>query len=395
MNLNKKLSDILDPNKIEVVKNPIEKAHGLPNECYLNNDYLEFEKEKIFKNNWTMIGVASSVPNPGDAKPFNLLGIPILIVRNKENEVKVFHNVCSHRGFKLVDQECKLKNVIRCPYHSWSYDFNGKLTVTPHIGGLGKHEVEGFDKNNSKLKEIKSNIWMDLIFININSNAKPFEDFIKPLEDRWSKFISKKDQKLIRHSTDNGYFNMTVNSNWKFAIENYCESYHLPWIHPELNKVSNISDHYHIEDENLNFSGQGSNKYSQQFDGNIKFKCFPNWPTELYEKSEYVSLYPNVMLGIHIDHFYAFWLEPISNNQTKEHFELYYVGDESASSDEFKDIREKNFAFWQEVMNEDVTAIEGMQKGRNSPAYNGGNFSPVMDTPTLMFHKWVATNLTK
>ena len=395
MNLNKKLSDILDPNKIEVVKNPIEKAHGLPNECYLNNDYLEFEKEKIFKNNWTMIGVASSVPNPGDAKPFNLLGIPILIVRNKENEVKVFHNVCSHRGFKLVDQECKLKNVIRCPYHSWSYDFNGKLTVTPHIGGLGKHEVEGFDKNNSNLKEIKSNIWMDLIFININSNAKPFEDFIKPLEDRWSKFISKKDQKLIRHSTDNGYFNMTVNSNWKFAIENYCESYHLPWIHPELNKVSNISDHYHIEDENLNFSGQGSNKYSQQFDGNIKFKCFPNWPTQLSEKSEYVSLYPNVMLGIHIDHFYAFWLEPISNNQTKEHFELYYVGDESASSDEFKDIREKNFAFWQEVMNEDVTAIEGMQNGRNSPAYNGGNFSPVMDTPTLMFHKWVATNLTK
>ena len=395
MNLNKKLSDILDPNKIEVVKNPIEKAHGLPNECYLNNDYLEFEKEKIFKNNWTMIGVASSVPNPGDAKPFNLLGIPILIVRNKENEVKVFHNVCSHRGFKLVDQECKLKNVIRCPYHSWSYDFNGKLTVTPHIGGLGEHEVEGFDKNNSNLKEIKSNIWMDLIFININSNAKPFEDFIKPLEDRWSKFISKKDQKLIRHSTDNGYFNMTVNSNWKFAIENYCESYHLPWIHPELNKVSNISDHYHIEDENLNFSGQGSNKYSQQFNGNIKFKCFPNWPTELSEKSEYVSLYPNVMLGIHIDHFYAFWLEPISNNQTKEHFELYYVGDESASSDEFKDIREKNFAFWQEVMNEDVTAIEGMQKGRNSPAYNGGNFSPVMDTPTLMFHKWVATNLTK
>ena len=395
MNLNKKLSDILDPNKIEVVKNPIEKAHGLPNECYLSDDYLEFEKEKVFKNNWTMIGVASSVTNPGDAKPFNLLGIPILIVRNKEKEVKVFHNVCSHRGFKLVDQECKLKNVIRCPYHSWSYDFNGKLTVTPHIGGLGKHDVEGFEKNNSNLKEIKSKVWMDLIFININSNAKPFEDFIKPLEDRWSKFISKKDQQLIRHSTDNGYFNMTVYSNWKFAIENYCESYHLPWIHPELNKVSNISDHYHIEDENLNFSGQGSNKYSQQFDGNIKFKCFPNWPTELSEKSEYVSLYPNVMLGIHIDHFYAFWLEPISNNQTKEHFELYYVGDESASSDEFKDIREKNFAFWQEVMNEDVTAIEGMQNGRNSPAYNGGNFSPVMDTPTLMFHKWVATNLTK
>jgi choline monooxygenase len=342
-----------------------------------------------------MIGVASSVPNPGDVKPFNLLGIPILIIRNKDNEVKVFHNVCSHRGFKLIDKECKLKNVLRCPYHYWSYDFNGNLVATPHIGGLGKHDVKGFDKNKSNLKEINSYIWMDLIFININSNAQSFKEFIKPLENRWSKFIKKEDQELIRHSTDNGYFNMNVNSNWKFAIENYCESYHLPSIHPELNKISNISDHYHIEDKNLSFSGQGSNKYSQQFEGNVKFNCFPNWPTNLYQKAEYVSLYPNVMIGIHVDHFYAFWLEPISNNKTKEHFELYYVGEESASSEEYKEIRRKNFEFWKDVMNEDVIAIEGMQKGRSSPVYNGGNFSPIMDTPTLMFHKWVATNLTR
>ena len=394
MKFNKKLSDIVDINKIEVVKNPIEKAHGLPNECYLSDDYLEFEKEKIFQNNWTMIGVASSVPNPGDAKPFSLLGIPTIIIRTKDNKVKVFHNVCSHRGFQLIDKYCKLKNVLRCPYHNWSYDFSGKLVATPNIGGFGKHHLEEFDKDKSNLKEIKSQVWMDLIFININSNAKPFREFIKPLENRWSKFIKKEDQQLIKHSIDNGYFNMEVNSNWKFAIENYCESYHLPMIHPELNKVSNITDHYNIEDNDLSFSGQGSNKYSQQFEGNVKFNCFPNWSSNLYQKAEYVSLYPNVMLGIHVDHFYAFWLEPISNNQTKEHFELYYVGEESAYSEEHKEIRKKNFLFWQEVMNEDVKAVEGMQKGRASPSYNGGNFSAVMDTPTHMFHKWIANNLT-
>ena len=328
-------------------------------------------------------------------KPIDLLGIPLLIVRTKNKEIKVFHNICSHRGVKLVKEAGKIRNVMRCSYHSWSYDLEGKLVATPHIGGMNIHQTPEFDKSKSNLKEIRSYIWLDLIMININNNEISFEDYISPLSQRWEKFWPLKDRDLIYHANDYGYFKLDAKCNWKFAIENYCESYHLPWIHPELNKVSNISDHYHIEDENLNFSGQGSNKYSQQFDGNIKFKCFPNWPTELSEKSEYVSLYPNVMLGIHIDHFYAFWLEPISNNQTKEHFELYYVGDESASSDEFKDIREKNFAFWQEVMNEDVTAIEGMQNGRNSPAYNGGNFSPVMDTPTLMFHKWVATNLTK
>jgi choline monooxygenase len=389
------LSRIVDLDKVEAAKNSIDRANGLPNECYINDDYFKIERERVFFNNWVVIGVSSSVPEVGDAKPFNLMGIPLLILRDKKNKIRVFHNVCSHRGMILVNEECKLKNTIRCPYHSWSYNFNGELIATPHIGGMNIHEAEGFIKSKSNLKEVSTHVWMDLIFINIHKNKKNFEECIHPLEQQWSKFISKEDQKLIRHAKDFGYFNMEVQSNWKLAIENYCESYHLPWVHPELNRVSNLKDHYHIEDISETFSGQGSNKYSQQFDGNKKLSTFPNWPNDLYQNSEYVSLFPNVMLGIHVDHFYAFWLEPLSNNITREHFEMYYVGDESASSDEYKEIRKKNFAFWQEVMNEDVGAIEGMQKGRSSPVYNGGNFSPIMDTPTLMFHKWVATNLTK
>jgi choline monooxygenase len=389
------LSRIVDLDKIESTKDSINEANGLPNECYLNDEYFKIERERVFFNNWIVVGVSSSVPEIGDAKPFDLMGVPLLILRDKNNKIRVFHNVCSHRGMILVNEECKLRNTIRCPYHSWSYNFDGELVATPHVGGMNIHEADGFIKSKSNLKEVSTHVWMDLIFININKNKKNFEESIHPLEQQWSKFISKEDQKLIRHAKDFGYFNMEVQSNWKLAIENYCESYHLPWVHPELNRVSNLKDHYHIEDISETFSGQGSNKYSQQFDGNKKLSTFPNWPNDLYQNSEYVSLFPNVMLGIHVDHFYAFWLEPLSNKNTREHFEMYYVGDESASSDEYKEIRKKNFAFWQEVMNEDVAAIEGMQKGRSSPVYNGGNFSPVMDTPTLMFHKWVAINLTK
>ena len=389
------LSKIVDLKKIDAVKKPISEANGLPNECYTNEDYIKYERDTILSNNWTVIGSASSVPEIGDVKPYNLLGIPLIIIRDKDNLVKVFHNVCSHRGYKLISKPCKLKNVIRCPYHSWSYDFSGELIATPHIGGMNKHEVDSFVKSKSNLKEVRSKIWMDLVFINLSNTAKDFEKCVKPLENRWLKFITKEDQSLIRHAKDFGYFNMEVNSNWKLAIENYCESYHLPWVHPELNKVSNIKDHYHIEDHEETFSGQGSNKYTQQFDGNKKFKIFPNWPNEICQNSEYISFFPNVMLGIHIDHFYAFWLEPLANNKTREHFEMYYVGKESAESKDFKDMREKNFKFWQEVMNEDINAIEGMQAGRSSPVYNGGNFSPVMDTSTLFFHRWIANKLTK
>ena len=113
----------------------------------------------------------------------------------------------------------------------------------------------------------------------------------------------------------------------------------------------------------------------------------------LSKNSEYIALFPNVMIGLHIDHFYAFWLEPISVDETKENLAMYYVGENSANGKKFESMRKENVKFWEDVMSEDIKAIEGMQEGRNSPVYNGGNFSPVMDNPTHQFHKWVANNL--
>ncbi len=340
------LSEVLDIKKIEAVNKPIEKAQGLPNECYTSEKYMMIERERVFQDKWTVIGIGSSVPNPGDALPYNLLGIPLIILRDKERKIRVFHNVCSHRGHKLLDKPCSLKNLLRCPYHSWSYDLEGKLVATPHIGGLNIHESEKFEKSKSNLKEVRSKIWMDIIFININNNEIEFDEYVRPLEDRWLKFISKDDQNSLIYSRDYGYFNLDVKSNWKFAIENYCESYHLPWIHPELNKVSNISDHYHIQGLPNRYAGQGSNKYEQPLKGNKSFANFSNWPKEFSKNSEYIALFPNVMIGLHIDHFYVFWLEPISVNETKEHLAMYYVGEESANGKEFENMRKENSRFW-------------------------------------------------
>ena len=94
------------------------------------------------------------------------------------------------------------------------------------------------DRSVSGLKEIRSAVWLDLIMINISGNEIDFKNYIKPLSDRWLKFWPKKDRKLISHSLDFGYFNINAKCNWKFAIENYCESYHLPWVHPGLNSYS-------------------------------------------------------------------------------------------------------------------------------------------------------------
>ena len=385
--------NIIDKKKLDVVNNSIEKAHGLPNECYTSKDYTLIERKKLFEDKWIVAGVASSIPEIGDVKPIDILGMPILILRNKQNEIKVFHNVCSHRGVKLVSKSGKINSLIRCPYHSWSYSLDGELKATPHIGGMNKHSADGFDKSKNNLKEIRSYIWLDLIMININQNEISFEEYIKPLSDRWEKFWPIKDRELIHHSNDFGYFKLNAKCNWKFAIENYCESYHLPWVHPGLNSYSKIEDHYHIQGLPNRFAGQGTFVYNPRFKGKEKLPSFPNWPKDKENIAEYVALFPNVMLGIHKDHYYAYWIEPINHEFTLEHMELYYVGEQAAQANKFKSLRKQNHKQWEDIQKEDVDIIQGMQTGRNSPSYNGGNFSPVMDNPTHHFHKWVAQNL--
>ena len=384
---------IIEKKKLEVVKKTISKAHGLPNECYTNKEYTLIERKKLFEDKWTVIGTASSLPKSGDVKPFDLLGLPLLIIRNKKNKIKVFHNVCSHRGVKLVDKPGNIRNVIRCPYHSWSYTADGELVATPHIGGMNKHQSSKFDRSKSNLKEIKSYVWLDLIIVNISNNQIPFKEYIKPLDERWSKFWITKDRELINHANNFGYFKLKAKCNWKFAIENYCESYHLPWVHPKLNEYSKIDDHYHIQGLPNRFAGQGTTNYNPKFKGKEKFPSFPNWPKNKENVAEYVALFPNVMLGIHKDHYYAYWLEPIDHENTLEHMEIYYVGEKAAKSEKFKSLRKQNHKLWEDIQKEDVDIIQRMQIGRNSNAYNGGNFSPDMDNPTHQFHKWVSTNL--
>ena len=352
------------------------------------------KEKKIFEDKWVVIGTASSVPKVGDAKPFNLLGIPVIILRDKEKKIRVFHNVCSHRGYKLLQKSCNLKNILRCPYHSWSYDLTGNLVATPHIGGMNKHNNENFDRFNNGLKEIRSSVWLDLIMVNISNNEIPFNDYIQPLENRWSDLWTKKDQEMIYHANDYGNFTLEAKCNWKFAIENYCESYHLPWVHPSLNAYSKIDDHYHIQGLPNRFAGQGTVVYNPRFQGNKSLPIFPGWNREKEMYAEYVALFPNVMLGIHKDHYYAYWLEPISHNYTKEHMEIYYVGKEAATSNKYLNLRKQNYEMWHSIQSEDLNIIEGMQEGRNSPIFNGGNFSPIMDNPTHHFNKWIAASLT-
>ncbi|MEL6288440.1 MAG: aromatic ring-hydroxylating dioxygenase subunit alpha [Pseudomonadota bacterium] len=379
----------MKPEDIRQVKNvmgPVTTARGLPNAFYGDPDVHAREQQLVFHENWACIGFGKDVMEAGDAMPVTHLGIPLLIVRDRDDTIRVFQNVCRHRGMILVDKPTKIKGVIACPYHAWCYELNGKLRATPHVGGPGRNVDDHIDRATLGLIEVRSRVWMDIVFVNMAGDAPTFEEHMAPLLERWGDFAGKP----VFHGGADSSFTLRVQTNWKLAVENYCESYHLPWVHPGLNSYSRLEDHYHITEPGL-YSGQGTLVYDPKLDDTGRaFTNFADLPAKWDRGAEYISLFPNVLLGIHRDHFYAIRLEPISQSETVEHVEIYYT-DPEMLGDDYADLRAKNAALWKGIFIEDIGVVEGMQAGRAAPGFDGGKFSPAMDEPTHTFHHWVAS----
>ncbi len=370
---------------LDTVRRPIEQANGLPNAHYIDADVFNEEKHAVLFAGWSGLAVGADVPDVGDAVPFTFLGMPLLLVRDKQNQVRVFQNTCRHRGMILVDAPRKIEGAIRCPYHSWCYSTEGKLVSTPHVGGPGHNTHAGIERALLGLIEIRSHVWMDVVWINVSGKAEDFEIANADLMARWAEF-----DKPLHHGGADSRFQLSINCNWKLAVENYCESYHLPWVHPGLNSYSRLEDHYHIEKKET-YSGQGTWVYRQLTGENdTRFPDFEGLSDTWDTAAEYITAFPNVLMGVHRDHTFAIILVPEGPEKTVENIHLYYASDDTDAH-----LRAQNTAQWKEVFQEDVFVVEGMQRGRHGAHFDGGRFSPAMDGPTHLFHDWVAAQMNR
>ena len=369
------------------IDQPIEHAAGLPGECYTSAEWARIERETVLASSWTCVGYCHDLAL-GAVRPVDLLGLPLVIVRDGTGTARVFHNVCRHRGHRLVTEEGVMRKVIRCPYHSWTYSLDGALHSTPHIGGHGQHQCANFDNGEHSLWVIRSATWLGMVFVNLDGNGPDFSTHIAELEQRWSSFTGVGGLNDVEAAAEDGSLELEFHANWKLAIENYCESYHLPWVHPSLNSYSHIDDHYNIVGGGWG-AGQGTYKFTFSERAGIELPVFDRWPKNKSAQAEYVALFPNVLLGLHIDHFYSVIVQPVAHNRTRELLQIYYVGNSMADDKHARDRREM-LNGWRAVCEEDIRPVEEMQRGRDSTVFDGGAFSPALDIATHHFHRWVA-----
>ena len=125
--------------KIKRPKN-LNTIFGLPAESYTDYDFWKKECNTVLSDDWLFVGLVHELKNPGDIIPLSIAGKPIFLVKNNDNKITAFHNVCSHRCLKLVDEKKNVGKIIRCPYHAWGYNLKGQLKAAPHIGGTNQHK---------------------------------------------------------------------------------------------------------------------------------------------------------------------------------------------------------------------------------------------------------------
>ena len=192
-------------------------------ESCISQEYFELEREKVFRRTWLNVGRVEDVPNPGDYIVKDLLACnaSVLIVRGKDNVIRGFHNVCSHRGNKVVwDEKGSCKGSLVCGFHCWTYDTTGKLSWIPD-------EENFFDlkKDELGLAPIHTDVWEGFIFINLDPQPREcLREYLGGVADQLSG--GPFDQLAPTFA-----YQVSEKTNWKIALDAQNELYHLPFQH--------------------------------------------------------------------------------------------------------------------------------------------------------------------
>lgn len=372
-----RIRDLIGQEGIDATRAPIESASGLPNVAYTDPRWFELEMSTVFASNWLFVAAAAELGGTGNVKPVDAAGMPLLIVRDDDGTIRGFHNVCRHRGAAIVDAPCRM-SMITCPYHRWSYALDGALQRRPHFLGPDRHDhVAGNGGADVDLVPVRTAMWNGCVFVNPSGDAPELDDWLRPVLQR----VERYDLSTMRWA---GKLTFDVAANWKFVYENYMEGYHVFSLHPQLLRHAPM---------NVRWSGewQGPAFYNDYVAPTLtegrgtQLPHFPGLDDLDTRRGLWFLRFPQFAAEVFADQLSVLTTRPVAPDRTVEEIHLFVVGDDAASGEAFAGARAAVFEMWHNLNGEDVGVLERLQRGRRSPAYDGGRLSPAWEEPTHEF----------
>jgi choline monooxygenase len=345
----------------------IARAWTLPSHVYTEPGVFAAERERIFGRSWQVVGHRDQVANAGDYFTTELVGEPLLIVRGADGELRGFYNVCRHRAGPPAEG-CGSRKLFRCGYHGWTYALDGSLISATEVEG-----VEGFRPEDFALVAVRVEEWFNFIFVNLDADARPLRQSLGELPEQAKKFHFAGMNRFERRTYE-------MNCNWKTYVDNYLEGYHLPSVHPGLNRELDYNA-YVVEPHP---------EYVRQFSPIRGAQAGDTAPRRYAETSEglttdYFWIFPNWMLNCYPDNISLNIVLPLGPERSLAIFEWYLPEKDHGSP-----AAKASVEFSDQIQIEDVGICETVQKNLRSRSYSRGRFSVKQEKGVHAFHRMYA-----
>jgi choline monooxygenase len=319
----------------------------LPWDWYVSPEILRREEELIFRGAWHYAGPLEWAAEPGERFPCRAGAAPVVVVRDRDGELRAFLNVCRHRGSVVVTERGR-RETLQCPYHAWTYDLDGSLRTAPRA-----EREEDFDPAGLGLRPVRVETWGPLVFVNADLDAPPLADSLGALPG-----LIRPETMVFRERVDT-----ELGANWKVAVENYLECYHCPVAHKGFSALVDVDpDAYRLEVANGVLSQFGERRGDGEGDGACQFHLI--WPALK------VIVYPgaaNLSLG-------PVW--PVGPERTAGFLDYFFGPDVPA------DTARELIEFDDQVGREDRELVESVQEGMRSGLIDHGRL--LLDSELLI-----------
>jgi glycine betaine catabolism A len=348
----------------------------LPRDAYLNAGWYRREQERVMWDQWFCVGRLEEIPEPGHHLVCDVAGESVLVVRTRHDTVSAHINLCRHRGSLLTDAPGKPGQVeivasgrfagsIQCPYHAWTYSFDGRLRAAPYLD-----ETDGLRKEDLPLHAVAVETWGGFIWVHLGAQPQPLAD---QFQETGQYLVNYPLEELV--ATHRIVY--PVAANWKAIVENYNECYHCGPVHPELCEL--VPDFRRRGGSDLDWEEgipHREGAWTFTATGTTTRRPFPGLTPEEQQRHKGLLIYPNLMLSLSADHVAAFTLWPHSAQSTTVVCDFLFHRDEVGRDDfDGSDAVE----FWDLVNRQDWRVCEMVQRGMGSRRFVTGFYAPMED----------------